>query len=179
MACMAWHGVRARPHLRVQVDARPKCHCAGSCALQGNTQYTAPEVRALGKVSYASDVYAFGVLCVELCTGQLMAHPAGIGPPRATNALTEPANPSDPPGRASVALGGMIAEDPHAAASCLPQPLNAMALACMHPLLDARPAMHEVAAALLRLLACLDAAMGPGCAAAPPPPRAPPPSAPA
>lgn len=42
--------------------------CAG--ALQGTLTHMAPEVLMFGKISRASDVYAFGILLWELYTGQ-------------------------------------------------------------------------------------------------------------
>lgn len=48
-------------------------HSHISGAKQGTRYYVAPEVEAHGRLSPAADVYAWAVLCLELCTGTPIA----------------------------------------------------------------------------------------------------------
>ncbi|PNH12348.1 putative serine/threonine-protein kinase [Tetrabaena socialis] len=128
---------------------------------QGTPAYTAPEVQAHGRLSKAADVWAFGVLLLELCNGEGIARTrarraaaAAGGSPKpaagaaAAEASTRPPAWSDPP------------------ANCAPRLAQCLA-GCLARVPTARPPFSKVVEVLVQVLQeahqqCQAAAMGRG-----------------
>jgi serine/threonine protein kinase len=118
---------------------------------QGTAHYEAPEVGALGHASYASDIYAFGMLALELCSGRPMGH---MGPSGPADPPPIPLQETHAPSLEHMqsAVQAQVLE----ALTSVPQPLCALIGACLHPVAAGRPNVRNVATILLQLLARLE-----------------------